>query len=116
MYVGGSSFTLSAAATVGANVYAPGAVLQLASSFEMWGAIFAQDLQFSGDFAIHYDTSVLEQPGCTPPGTPCKTCDDCSGATPSCKAGTCTACASNADCCAPLVCNQGTGRCQLPVQ
>jgi hypothetical protein len=115
VYVGGTSFTLSADATVGANVYAPNAVLQLASSFQMWGAVFASDLQFSGDFTIHYDTSVLQTPGCTPTGTPCKTCDDCAGATPSCKAGTCTACSTNADCCAPLVCNTGTGRCQLPV-
>jgi hypothetical protein len=116
LYVGGASFTLSANATIGANLYAPNAVLQLSSSFQMWGSILAQGLQFSGDFAIHYDTSVLQVPGCTPPGSPCKTCDDCSGATPSCKAGTCSPCASNADCCAPLECNQGTGRCQLPIQ
>jgi hypothetical protein len=116
VYVGGTGFTLSASASIGANLYAPAAVLQLASSFEMWGAIFAHDLQFSGDFTIHYDTSVLQVPGCTPNGTPCKTCDDCSGATPSCKAGTCTACATSADCCAPLECDQATGRCQLPIQ
>ena len=115
-YVGGSSVTLSADATVGANVYAPNAVLQLASTFTMWGAVFAGDLQFSGDFTIHYDTSVLQEPGCTPAGTPCKTCDDCSGATPSCKAGTCSACSADADCCAPLVCNQLAGSCHLPIQ
>jgi hypothetical protein len=116
VYVAGTGFTLSANASIGANLYAPSAVLQLASSFEMWGAIFAHDLQFSGDFTLHYDTSVLKVPGCTPPGTPCKTCDDCSGATPSCKAGTCTACATSADCCAPLECDSTTGRCRLPIQ
>jgi len=107
LYVAGPSFTLSANASVGANVYAPGAAVALASNFEMWGSLFAEDLQFSGDFRIHYDTSVLQQPGCTPPGTPCKTCDDCSGATPSCKGGTCTACVTAADCCAPLACVGG---------
>ncbi|HEY3821528.1 MAG TPA: hypothetical protein VGL81_30385 [Polyangiaceae bacterium] len=116
LYVGGNTVTLSANATVGANVYAPSADVQLASSFEMWGAVFAQSLQFSGDFTIHYDTSVLDEPGCAPPGSPCKTCDDCAGATPACKAGTCTACLTDADCCAPLQCNSGTGRCQLPIE
>jgi len=116
LYVGGATFTLAANAKVGANVYAPNATLQLASNFEMWGAVFARDLQFSGDFTIHYDTSVLQAAGCTPPGTPCKTCDDCSGTTPSCKGGTCTGCAADADCCAPLVCNTQTGRCHLPIQ
>jgi hypothetical protein len=116
LYVGGGTVTLSANATVGANVYAPGADVQLASSFEMWGALFAQSLQFSGDFTIHYDTSVLQEPGCTLPGGPCKTCDDCAGTTPACKGGTCTACASSADCCAPLQCDAQTGRCELPIE
>jgi hypothetical protein len=116
LYVGGGIVTLSASATVGANVYAPSADVQLASNFEMWGALFAQSLQFSGDFTIHYDTSVLQQPGCTQPGSPCKTCDDCAGATPACKGGTCSACASNADCCAPLDCDTTTGRCELPTE
>ena len=116
MYVGGASVTLSADATVGANVYAPLADVQLASNFEMWGAIFAQSLLFSGDFTIHYDTSVLQMPGCTPPGTACKTCDECAGATPACKGGTCLACSTTADCCPPLECDTTTGRCQLPIE
>ena len=116
LYVGGNTVTLSANATVGANVYAPGADVQLASSFEMWGALFAQSLQFSGDFTIHYDTSVLQEPGCISQGTPCKTCDDCAGTTPACKGGTCAACVSNGDCCAPLECDTATGRCDLPIE
>jgi hypothetical protein len=116
LYVGGGTVTLSANATVGANVYAPSADVQLASSFEMWGALFAQSLQFSGDFTIHYDTSVLQLPGCASTESPCKTCDDCAGATPACKGGTCSACASSADCCAPLDCDTTTGRCELPTE
>jgi hypothetical protein len=95
-------------------VYAPDAVVALASSFEMKGALFAQQLEFSGDFTIHYDTSVLQTPGCTPSGSPCQTCDDCAGATPACKAGTCVPCVTTADCCAPLTCS--AGRCVLPAQ
>ena len=116
LYSAGAGFTLEADATVGANVYAPNAVVQLASNFAMWGSFFAQSLQFSGSFAIHYDTSVLQIPGCSPPGSSCTTCNDCSGATPACRAGTCTGCLTTADCCAPLECDVSTGRCQPPLQ
>jgi hypothetical protein len=114
LYVGGTSFELAASVNVGLNAYAPNAVVALASSFEMWGALFAKALQFSGNFAIHYDSSVLTAEGCAPSGGTCKTCDDCAGATPACKSGTCVACVTTADCCAPLVCN--AGRCVLAAQ
>jgi hypothetical protein len=107
LYVAGSTFGLSAGAGIAANVYAPNATVQLASDFQMRGALFAQDLQFSGNFSIVYDTSVLQQPGCTPTGSPCKTCDDCSGGALACKNGTCGACVTAADCCAPLGCVGG---------
>jgi hypothetical protein len=108
IYMSGSTLGLSADAHVGANVYAPNAVVQLASDFQMWGAIFAQDLQFSGNFSIAYDTSVLQQPGCpVSPGSPCKTCDDCSGGLLACKSGACANCTTSADCCAPLGCVNG---------
>jgi hypothetical protein len=111
MYVGGPTFDLAATAQIGANVYAPHATMALASSFEMRGALFAQGLAFAGDFTIHYDTSVLQTPGCMPTGGACKTCGDCSGATPACIGGTCAPCSANADCCAPLLCSGG--RCGL---
>jgi hypothetical protein len=113
IYVGGSTVTLTGSNNLGANIYAPAATVSLASDFEMWGAFFAGEFDFSGNVTIHYDTSVLGASGCTPPGGPCKTCDDCSGSTPACIGGTCAACRSNADCCAPLVCNNGL--CQQPM-
>jgi hypothetical protein len=116
IYMGGSTLTLTATATLGANVYAPQADVQLASDFTMSGAFFAQSLQFSGFFHIFYDGDILQTPGCTPPGTGCTTCNDCPSATPACKAGTCTACQTDSDCCAPLQCDPGgTGHCVLPV-
>jgi hypothetical protein len=118
LYVGGTIFALSAtAAPLAANVYAPNATLQLASGLEMSGAFFAQAMQLSGDFTVHYDTSVLQVAqgsGCATGGGACTTCDDCGGATPACKAGTCAPCATNDDCCAPLVCD--AGRCVLTLQ
>jgi hypothetical protein len=107
VYVGGTTFDLSATVSVGANLYAPNANLAVASSFEMSGAIYAKSLAFSGDFTIHYDESVVGTVGCQPPGGSCKTCNDCSGATPACKGGTCVACVTDSDCCAPLQCDQG---------
>jgi hypothetical protein len=118
MYVGGATLALSAnASPLAANIYAPNAVLELASNLEMWGSIFADHLQLSGDFAIHYDTSVLEvaeASGCAPPAGPCQSCNDCAGATPACKAGTCAPCTTTADCCAPLGCDS-SGRCVLKI-
>jgi hypothetical protein len=112
VYVGGSMVTLTGSNNVGANIYAPAATVSLASDFEMWGAFLAGEFIFSGNFTIHYDTSVLGASGCTPPGGRCNTCNDCSGSTPACIGGTCAACRSNADCCAPLVCNGGL--CEQP--
>ena len=125
MYIAGSGndagggVTFSADATISANIYAPNAVVQLASDFVLRGALFAQALQFSGNFAIHYDTSVLQvsqTSGCLPPSGSCSTCNDCPGATPACKGGKCVACVTTSDCCAPLQCNAGTGLCELPTQ
>jgi hypothetical protein len=110
LYVGGTSFQLVGSATTGVNAYAPHATVSLASALQMSGALFASAFQFSGDFAIHYDSSVLAAAGCAPSGGACTTCDDCPGGM-ACKSGTCAACLTTADCCAPLMCN--AGRCVL---
>ena len=108
VYIGGASVTLSGQAKVGANLYAPNADLAFASAYEMSGALFAKRFAFSGDFTIHYDEAVIETQGCQPPASSCSTCHDCSGATPSCKNGSCAPCQTSADCCAPLACRSGT--------
>jgi len=111
VYVGGTTLALAANANpLAANIYAPNAVLELASNFEMWGSLLAGRLQLSGNFALHYDTSVLQ----VAEASGCESCGDCGGATPACKAGTCSPCATTADCCAPLRCD-GSGRCVLEI-
>ncbi|HEX8794075.1 MAG TPA: hypothetical protein VF765_24200 [Polyangiaceae bacterium] len=111
LYVGGTTLSLSATASpLTADVYAPNATIQLAADLEMWGALFAKSMQFSGAFTLHYDTSVLQLPasgGCEPPGKSCNSCNDCPAAAPACKSGTCSPCATTADCCAPLECESG---------
>lgn len=123
LYVGGATFALSAAAMpLAAEVYAPNATLQLASDLEMVGALFAQSMQFSGAFTLHYDPSILQVPasgGCAPGGGSCKTCSDCGGATPACRSGTCSPCVTTADCCPPLACASSgpySGQCVLATQ
>ena len=112
LYVGGVGVELSASAAIGANIYAPNADVALSSALELWGAVFANRLEFSGDFTIHYDSSVLATGGCAPAGGPCVTCNDCAGVTPACSGGTCMPCAADEDCCAPLACRSGA--CVLP--
>ncbi len=120
LYVGGSTFALSATVMpLAAEVYAPKATLQLASDLQMVGALFAQTMQFSGAFTLHYDPSILQVPqsgGCEPPGKRCNTCNDCPSSAPACKSGTCGPCATSADCCAPLVCDVVHGSCVLATQ
>jgi hypothetical protein len=108
VYVGGSTFTLSGNAQLGANFYAPHADVQLASDFSMAGSLFVGSLELSGAFTIHYDESVLSTSGCAQTGGQCQTCHQCAGATPACIGGSCAACVTDGDCCAPLHCNAGS--------
>lgn len=114
VYVGGSTFTLSGNAQLGANIYAPSASVQLASDLSMSGSLFVGSLAMSGSFTVHYDESILSTSGCTPAGSTCQTCHDCEGATPACKGGSCTACATDSDCCPPLHCNAGQCYDEIP--
>jgi hypothetical protein len=114
VYIGGQTFNMSGDAGIGANLYSPNADVEFASAFEMSGAIFAKSLAFSGAFTIHYDESIVGVIGCEPPGGGCSTCNDCGGATPACKGGTCGACTTTADCCAPLQCTP-SGTCELNI-
>jgi hypothetical protein len=114
VYVGGSTFTLSGNAQLGANIYAPSADVQLSSDFAMAGSLFVGSLAMSGAFTVHYDESILSTSGCTPAGSTCQTCHDCEGATPACKGGTCTACVTDSDCCPPLHCNAGECYDEIP--
>jgi hypothetical protein len=114
VYVGGNAFTLDGTATIGANIYAPNANVELASDFEMAGSLFVGSLQLSGAFTIHYDESILSTAGCPPTVGSCKSCHDCAGATPACIGGSCAACVVDGDCCPPLHCSQGQCYDEIP--
>jgi hypothetical protein len=114
VYVGGTTFTLSGSADLGANVYAPNADVQLSSNFTMAGSLFVGSLAMSGAFTVKYDESILGTAGCAPTGGQCQSCHDCEGATPACKGGACVACVTDSDCCAPLHCSGGLCYDQIP--
>jgi hypothetical protein len=114
VYVGGETLTLSGSASIGANIYAPYANVQLSSNFEIWGSLFVGSLQLSGSFTIHYDASILSTTGCEASGGACHTCHDCAGATPACTGGKCVACQTDSDCCAPLHCSGGRCYAEIP--
>jgi hypothetical protein len=113
VYAAGSKVQLSGGTRLGGNIYAPNAKLSSSGNIEVSGSLFAQQVSFTGETTVHYDEAILEVPGCDPPIiTTCGDCNDCNGAAPSCIEGSCQACVANADCCPPLICNEGA--CILP--
>jgi hypothetical protein len=58
-YVGGTStITLSASTLFGGNVYAPNAPVVFGASAELYGSLFAKNVQFSGNTSIHFDSAI----------------------------------------------------------
>lgn len=130
LYVGGTqNVNISGGATVAANIYAPRAQVVVAGGTEIFGAVFAQRVNTAGDVTIHHDVAILaasEECGMSPnpmPGEdmggmtpadmgqpPAQTCDTCRACgNQACGAdGECGPCQSHGDCCAPLLCLEGT--------
>ncbi len=124
LYMGGSrNINLAANSVIGGNIYAPNSALVTAGPLEVFGAIFVNSFNPSAAVSIHHDIAILNaSQECGGSGgsggsggttTMCTKCQDCGGQ--ACKSGTCGACTSNADCCAPTLCNQRTGVCSYVV-
>lgn len=114
IYIGGNDVTMSGALTLSANFYLPNAVFNVMNDLEMWGALFAKQINSSARVRVHYDEGILNIPGCQGGDEPCKDCGDCVNPNPSCGAdGTCGPCTKNEECCAPLICN-AIGECVPP--
>jgi hypothetical protein len=112
IYVHGSAdIAFPAGGLVGANLYAPTAVVNIASSNAfVLGSIYAKTLNAQSGVTIRYDRAILNQGNkCGQPAT-CDKCHSCnSGA--ACIGTTCGACRDDSDCCAPLVCDKTAGTC-----
>jgi hypothetical protein len=80
---------------------------------EMYGSVFANYFDASGDTTIHYDNGTQAPNECPLPTGECQSCKECDNQ--ACVGNTCSACTSDDQCCAPLHCvNPGpNGRCKL---
>jgi hypothetical protein len=126
-YVGGADkLTFSQDVRIGGEFYAAQSQLvDWSAKNEIYGSVFAGNFKSSQQTTIHYDRGVLRAGGsCQPPakgadggvggpggdggvgGPSCGSCKDCGNQ--ACINGQCGACQTNADCCAPLICSQGT--------
>jgi hypothetical protein len=114
IYIAGTDVTMTGQLALSANFYLPNAIFNITNDLEMWGALFAKQINSSGKVRVHYDEGILKIPGCQGGNTPCKDCGDCVNPKPACGAnGTCGACTKDQDCCPPLVCD-GLGECSPP--
>jgi len=108
IYVGGTGDVAIVGATgfVG-NVYAPRARITAVGATTVYGSLFGREINMPGYLDVHYDRAILDvDRDCPPPADGCgcgigEGCTDHLG----CVEGMCTACSSDADCCAPLVCH-----------
>jgi hypothetical protein len=89
------------------NVYAENGYT-VSSPSTTYGAISTGAYVNSASATIHFDRAVLGQGGnCGGPvSTGCSSCQDCNNQ--ACINGQCGACVSSSQCCAPLVCNEGS--------
>lgn len=123
VYVASSTVNMQGTTNFYGNLYAPASDYTTGGSGQtFYGALAVKKVNTNGPLTIHYDTEVLTNT-CEPPPPPpgqhaCNTCRDC--ANQACYDGAdadalreCTTCRTNADCCAPLVCN-GAGACVAP--
>jgi hypothetical protein len=105
------SVYMKASSRVAAGIYAPNGEIYTSASFDMYGAIFAGNFHGKASTSIHYDRAAVKAgDSCPPPPPGCTSCLDCGNQ--ACVGGTCGACTSDAQCCPPLQCVNGS--CKLP--
>jgi hypothetical protein len=107
LYLGTTgTFDLSSEITIAGNVWVGDGTVNWSSDADMYGSIFANNFTMSAPLRIHYDEAVVNQGSSCPAPTGCTSCKDCNNQ--ACNGGTCGSCSTDADCCAPLTCQNGT--------
>lgn len=113
VFIGGE-VTARGMIVLGAQLYAPNATIDVTPvardlGAEAYGAVFARDIRGLGAGRVHYDRAILDaEPACSAPAPQrCDGCHECPGDL-ACVHGECAACATDADCCAPNVCANGS--------
>jgi hypothetical protein len=108
-YVGSSaSLSFMSGTTLGSNLYAANAPLDWSAGTDIFGSVFCGNFSGSANVGIHYDSEILQigTQSCGPPPSMCTACGNCGNQ--ACVNGTCGSCSSSAQCCAPLLCQNGT--------
>ncbi|MDP9151324.1 MAG: hypothetical protein M3O36_15485 [Myxococcota bacterium] len=108
-YIGGSAplDLLGEAGRTAGNLYMGKTPLNVSSHLVLYGGLIVNSLANQENIEIHYDRAVLDVPACAPPPPMCGTCKDCGNQ--ACINGSCnTGCMTSDQCCAPLLCVQGT--------
>jgi hypothetical protein len=106
--LGSGAIDLAATELVAMNLYAPRASVTISALGDVYGALFANSVISPIPLVAHYDRALLRADdacGLAPPAN-CSACDQCR-ATNTCAGAACAACQNDADCCFPLVCQQG---------
>lgn len=102
-YVAGSeAIQIKGALVFAANVYAPRALVEIGGADDIYGALFAADVEISGAHEMHYDRAIMTSDGgekCEPPTPPPPT-----PPTPPEEPG----CKGDLDCDPALVCESGS--------
>jgi len=114
LYIGGTQpFTMSSGIVVAGEIWVGNAPVDWTAQTDMFGAIFAGDFTSTAKLNLHHDQGVdnVGSPCGPPDGGGCGSCKDCGNQ--ACINGTCGQCTSSAQCCPPLVCQNGT--CVPPV-
>jgi hypothetical protein len=107
VYVGGTGdVTLVGASGFVGNVYAPNARITAPGATTVYGSLFGRLVEMPGYLDVRYDRAILDVDRECPTPPECGMCEG-AGCTDdrACVGGECVACTSDADCCAPLVCN-----------
>jgi hypothetical protein len=112
LYVGGTgeAVTLQDDTVLNGFVYAADGRVSASHPVTLHGGLFVGEFSSLGDTRLHYDRAILSAgDSCGPPDIDecTDTCTDC-GSSEACVGGSCGECSDDGDCCAPMVCHEGS--------
>jgi hypothetical protein len=110
---GDAKLALSDDVRLAGQLYAANAEVVWSAQNAIYGAVLAGSFRASAKTDIHYDRGVLRTGDDCPPGgeggagtTECGGCQDCHNQ--ACRNGVCGQCEDSSECCAPLICVEGS--------
>jgi hypothetical protein len=115
LYLSTASLSLNQGFQLAGNLYSALANVTENQTANIYGSIFSGAFDSNQNTVIHYDTAITTQGNDCPPtpdgGTGCMSCMNCNNQ--ACINGQCGPCTTDAQCCAPLMCQNGN--CIAPI-